>query len=143
MNPTSRRAARELALQLLFQSEFDQEFHPQQTFRRFVDNFGVTQDVQEYGRPLLEGVLSNREKIDDAIQGASPRWKVYRMSSVDRNVLRIAVYELLFESENVPPRVVINEAIEIGKMFGTTESGAFINGVLDQLAKNHSLALNQ
>lgn len=143
MNPSSRRAARELALQLLFQSEFDQEFHPQHTFQRFVDNFGVTKDIQEYGQPLLEGILTHRQQIDDAIQGASPRWKVYRMSSVDRNVLRIAVYELLFEAANVPPRVVINEAIEIGKMFGTTESGAFINGVLDQLAKNHAVSLQQ
>lgn len=140
-NPSSnpRRLARELALQLLFQSEFDKDFNSQGTFRRFVENFGVTLDVQKYGQPLLEGVLEKMAEIDGAIQTASPKWKVYRMAAVDRNVLRIAVYELLFNSADIPPRVAINEAIEIGKTFGNTDSGAFINGVLDQVAKDKNL----
>lgn len=134
-----RRSARELALQLLFQSEFDQDFDPSRTFRRFVENFGVTKDVQEYGQPLVEGVLVRKAEIDDAIQAASPKWKVYRMGAVDRNILRIAVFELMFLQQEIPPRVAINEAIEMGKIFGNTDSGAFINGILDQVAKNQNL----
>ena len=122
-----------------FQSEFDQDFDQSRTFRRFVENFGVTKDVQEYGQPLVEGVLVHKAEIDDAIQAASPKWKVYRMGAVDRNILRIAVYELMFLQQEIPPRVAMNEAIEMGKIFGNTDSGAFINGILDQVAKNQNL----
>jgi N utilization substance protein B len=134
-----RRQSRELALQLLFQSEFDKDFDKSKTFRRFVENFGITEEVQKYGQPLLEGIWEHLSEIDSVIQAASPKWKVYRMGAVDRNILRIAAFELLFSAGDIPPRVAINEAIEMGKVFGNTDSGAFINGILDQVARDKNL----
>ena len=92
-----------------------------------------------HGRPiepfffrLVNGVRENRATIDDVIERFSSNWKLNRMSCVDRNVLRIAVFELLFCAD-IPPKVSINEAIDVGKRFGTDESGAFINGILDSV----------
>jgi N utilization substance protein B len=81
---------------------------------------------------LVRGVQENRETIDTVIEQFSSNWKLSRMSCVDRNVLRIAVFELLFCAD-IPPKVSINEAIDVGKRFGTEESGAFINGILDSI----------
>jgi transcription antitermination protein NusB len=81
---------------------------------------------------LASGVLENKERIDDLIERYSSNWKIRRMACVDRNVLRLAVYELLW-CEDIPAKVTINEAIDIGKKFGTSESGAFINGILDSI----------
>lgn len=134
-----RRQSRELALQLMFQYEFDKDFQLHPTLSRFVINFGVGKDILEYGEPLLEGVLSHLQEIDEVIQKASPHWKVPRMGTVDRNAIRIAVYELMFCSSQVPPKVAINEAIELGKKFGNTDSASFINGVLDQVARSQGL----
>jgi len=89
-------------------------------------------EVRAYAQKLIDGVLGNRDRIDDAIRDASINWKLERMAVVDRNVLRIAVYELIF-LEDVPERVSLNEAIEIVKRFGAEESGAFINGILDRI----------
>jgi N utilization substance protein B len=137
-----RRQSRELALQLLFQYEFDKDFQLVNTLNRFVSNFHVTSDVLEYGKPLLEGVLSNLEELDSVIQSASPHWKVMRMGMVDRNAIRIAVFELTHLTNEVPPKVAINEAIELGKKFGNTDSGSFINGILDQVVKSKGLMQN-
>lgn len=134
-----RRQSRELALQLMFQYEFDKDFQLQSTLSRFVINFGVGKDILEYGEPLLEGVLAHLQEIDEVIQKASPHWKVPRMGTVDRNAIRIAVYELMFCASQVPPKVAINEAIELGKKFGNTDSASFINGVLDQVARSQGL----
>ena len=82
---------------------------------------------------LVRGVAANRRSIDDAIEGASANWRLDRMAKVDRNVLRLAVYELRHRTD-VPVKVVINEAIELAKKYGAEGSGAFVNGVLDQLA---------
>lgn len=81
---------------------------------------------------LTEGVLETKNKIDAIIEQFSNNWKIRRMACVDRNILRIAVYEMLF-CEDIPLKVSINEAIDIGKKFGTEESGAFINGILDSI----------
>ena len=83
---------------------------------------------------LVNGVTHCREDIDKIIEGYSDNWRVTRMSGVDRNVMRIAVYEML-SREDIPPKVSINEAIDIGKRFGTEESGSFINGILDSIRK--------
>lgn len=81
---------------------------------------------------LANGVLSAREDIDRVIERYSSNWKVHRMACVDRNILRVAVYELLY-CEDIPAKVSINEAIDIAKKFGASESGAFINGILDSI----------
>lgn len=81
---------------------------------------------------LACGVLKNKDRIDEVIERYSSNWKIKRMACVDRNVLRLAVYELLYCAD-IPAKVTINEAIDIGKKFGTSESGAFINGILDSI----------
>ena len=84
---------------------------------------------------VVRGVREHLDRIDTLLGAASTNWKVSRMSYVDRNILRLGTFEIL-EMEDVPTMVSINEAIELGKRFGTTESGSFINGVLDRVAKN-------
>jgi N utilization substance protein B len=81
---------------------------------------------------LVNGVLGTKGQIDALVERFSQNWKIDRMSSVDRNVMRIAVYELLY-CDDIPPKVSINEAVDIGKKFGTQESGAFINGIMDSI----------
>jgi N utilization substance protein B len=90
--------------------------------------------VRGYAAELAQGVKANKDHIDALIEAHSQHWKLYRMSRIDRNILRIAVYELT-SCPDVPPKVCIDEAVEIGKKFGTTESGAFINGILDQVCR--------
>lgn len=136
---TIRRQSRELALQVLFQMEYDPQFDMKVSFSRFVTNFRPEDSVVEYCEKLAFGVIEHQAEIDTMIQSHSPHWKISRMDRVDRNALRIAVYELLFENKEVPPKVVINEAIEIGKTFGNAESAAFINGILDQVARQKRL----
>ena len=103
----------------------------------FRDNYITDEAYLPFFDTLTEGVLDNLEEIDAAIANRSKNWKVYRMSSVDRNALRVGVFEILF-LEDVPDKVAINEAIEIGKHFGTAESGAFINGILDAVSADKS-----
>ena len=127
-----RRGARELALQALFFTDMqtDDRHDAVELFR---DQFITDEMVMPFFDTLTQGVLSHKEAIDKAISGHSKNWKVYRMSAVDRNTMRVAVFEILF-LEEVPDKVAINEAIEIGKRFGTKDSGAFINGILDAVS---------
>lgn len=87
-------------------------------------------DSHAFYLTLIKGVLENKPHIDSLIERYSSNWKISRMGCVDRNILRIAAYELLF-CHDIPPKVSINEAVDIGKLYGTEESGAFINGILD------------
>jgi len=88
--------------------------------------------VKPFFMELVRGVVHGREQIDAVIEQFSSNWKIHRMSAVDRNILRIAVYEM-FVCSDIPAKVSLNEAIEMGKKFGTEESGAFINGILDSI----------
>ncbi len=99
------------------------------------NHFGIPANVQEYAKILAEGVGANQIKIDSQITRASENWSVSRMGRVDRSIIRIATYEMLYMDE-VPKNVAINEAIEIAKRFGTDESPTFVNGVLDQIGHN-------
>lgn len=130
----TRRLSRELALQVLFQQEFASQTVEAglETFRR---SFDATPEVWGYALDLLKGVEKNRATIDDVIQKCSAHWKLKRMALVDLTIMRIATFELKFTSESVPPAVVINEAIEISKKYGTVDSAAFVNGILDQIVK--------
>ena len=92
--------------------------------------------VMDYTMTVVQGVKAHIEKIDSKISTASAHWKIDRMASVDRNILRIAVYEMIMAKETLEPKIVINEAIEIAKIFGTQESSAFVNGILDQILRN-------
>jgi N utilization substance protein B len=88
-----------------------------------------------FAAAIVENARSHRSEIDEALQAASKNWRLERMSTVDRNILRLAAAELMYD-ESVPTKVVINEAIELAKRFGTTESPAFVNGILDRVAAN-------
>lgn len=96
------------------------------------DKHRVPPQVRPFAEEIVRGVALNREKIDEMIASASEHWRLARMSLVDRNILRIAVFEMLF-CLDIPPKVSINEAIDLGKTFGSPDSGAFINGILDHI----------
>ncbi|CAB1079315.1 Transcription termination protein NusB [Olavius algarvensis Delta 1 endosymbiont] len=98
----------------------------------FSDNFRPPKKAQPFFLTLVSGVLETKAEIDILIERFSKNWKIQRMPCVDRNVMRIAVYELLY-CEDIPPKVSINEAVDVGKKFGTEESGAFINGIMDSI----------
>jgi transcription antitermination protein NusB len=129
----ARRKARETALQSLFQSEFEDTL-PATLMGSKID---ADEETLRYSRHLVEGVRSHLGSIDELIQTNSHNWKVYRMALVDKNILRIAIYEMVHSPEKVPVRAVINEAIELAKRFGSGDSRAFINGILDQIAKSN------
>ena len=103
-----------------------------QMLESFCDNFSPPKKVRPFLLSLVNGVLETRGEIDTLIERFSKNWEIHRMSCVDRNVMRIAVYELLY-CEDIPPKVSINEAVDVGKKFGTEESGAFINGIMDSI----------
>jgi N utilization substance protein B len=125
----NRRRSRELAMQALFQIEMNQD-HSIQALELFCKHFRVSKNVKPFFLRLVKGVNEFQHEIDSLIERFSENWKLSRMSRVDRNVIRIAVYELLY-CHDIPQKVSINEAIDIGKRFGTEDSGAFINGILD------------
>ena len=127
----TRRQARELAMQALFYMDM-QDNASLPMLESFCDNFGPPKKARPFFLVLVNGVLETISEIDALIERFSKNWKINRMSSVDRNVMRIAVYELLY-CEDIPPKVSINEAVDVGKKFGTEESGAFINGIMDSI----------
>ena len=128
-----RRKARESTLQILFQLEFN-DSEVDKAFRLFWKDKKATKDVKDYCRWLVKGVISHRESIDKNIQSVSKHWRLSRMPVVDRNILRMAVFELLNE-EDVEPAIIINEAIEIAKKYSGEQAATFVNGVLDALSK--------
>jgi N utilization substance protein B len=127
----TRRQARELAMQALFYMDMRNNASLLM-FESFCDNFRPPKKANPFFMKLVNGVLETRSEIDCLIERFSKNWKMNRMSCVDRNVMRIAVYELL-HCQDIPPKVSINEAVDIGKKFGTEESGAFINGIMDSI----------
>ncbi len=137
----TRRKAREAALQFLFQDDFIEKGSPEQPdelderFAAFSLLYQVNKKARPYARDLLLGVFAKIEQIDAAIGEHATNWRLERIAATDRNLLRVAIYELMF-AEDVPPQVAINEAVEIAKRFGSEDSPAFINGVLD--AVEHS-----
>jgi N utilization substance protein B len=132
-----RRRSRELAMQALFYMDTQETADPA-ALERFCLSFQPSPKALPFFSELVNGVLQDRQRIDRVIERFSSNWKMSRMSCVDRNVLRIAVYELL-RRPDIPAKVSINEAIDIGKKFGAEETGAFINGILDSIR----LALEQ
>lgn len=99
----------------------------------FWENFKTDGTLWPFFSQLVMGVMENREEIDGVVEGASENWKVSRMAIVDRNILRFSVFEILY-LDDIPPSVTMNEAIEIAKRYGTEDSPAFINGILDKVA---------
>ena len=134
--PGLRRRAREAALQVLFAADPGSldTTAIEATYAQIVREFSLPRRASERTRELVMGVVQNRKAIDERISAAVDHWRVERLARVDRNVLRIAAYELLFEPES-PIEVVIHEAVEIARRFAADESGAFVNGVLDAIAR--------
>jgi len=126
-----RRRSRELALQALFCMDMCNE-DSEEILERFCTNFKPPDSALPFFLEIVKGVLKYSPEIDTLIERFSKNWRIGRMSYVDRNVLRIAVYELICCGD-IPPKVSINEAIDIAKKFGTAESGAFINGIIDSI----------
>lgn len=133
-----RTRGRELALQLLYMVDArgDEALLGVDDFLK--DEAPDEAEAHEFARQLLSGTLDNQEEIDKAISGAAQNWHLRRMAIVDRNILRMAVYEMLF-LKDIPAKVSINEAIEMGKRFSTQQSGAFINGILDRIRRERNL----
>ena len=132
----TRRQSRELALQLLYQCEHSSV--DLETMQEDFESWQRADDgVRRFADQLLRGTLDNREEIDHYLEKQTAHWKLERLAAVDRNILRLAMYELIY-SEETPPAVVIDEAIEIAKKFGAEESAGFVNGVLDGFLKKRS-----
>jgi N utilization substance protein B len=127
----NRRKSRELAMQALFYIDMSQN-DSNDLLERFCVNFNPSKKARPFFIKLVNGVVQEKSEIDSIIEKFSDNWKISRMSCVDRNIIRIAVYELLY-CRDIPPKVSINEAIDVGKKFGTEVSGAFINGILDSV----------
>ncbi|NIM66595.1 MAG: transcription antitermination factor NusB [Armatimonadetes bacterium] len=126
-----RRRAREYALQLLYEHEFADS---EPDISGFFADKKETKEVVDFTSRMVRGTLRHINEVDAAIKDAAEHWVLERMAAVDRNILRFATFELLY-SPDVPPAVVIDEALEIAKRFSSTESAAFINGILDRIAK--------
>jgi len=129
----SRRKARELALQMLFQWELGGH-SPEHVISSFLHAQRIDVEVEAFARSLFEGTVSEVEALDRRVREQAEHWRLERMAAVDRNLLRVALYELLHCPET-PPAVVINEALEIARRFSGKDSVEFINGVLDAIRK--------
>ena len=129
-----RRKSREVALQFLYQLDLHDESDPLAHEADFWARHPVDDDTRAFASTLVVGTKRRQAEIDGLIVQYAEHWELERMAVVDRNILRLAVYELL-DQGTAPPKVAINEAIEIAKKFGTRESGRFINGILDRVHK--------
>lgn len=129
-----RTKARECALKILYAIEIAKE-KPEDAMTIYWDNSDPEEaDVRSYANELVRGVVKNRAKIDELITKHATNWQLERMAVIDKNIMRLAVYELLFSGE-IPPKVAINEAIDIAKKYGDKDSGKFVNGILDKISK--------
>ncbi len=133
----SRRKARELALQMLFQYDIAGN-EPSTIILTFEELQKARPPIRDFAVKLLEGTVLHLEKIDGMIVAQAENWRISRMAVVDRNIIRMSIYEFLHEPET-PKLVIIDEAIEIAKRFGTQKSSQFINGILDGILKRYNL----
>ncbi|MBW1779599.1 MAG: transcription antitermination factor NusB [Deltaproteobacteria bacterium] len=126
-----RRRARELAVQVLFHLEFSPD-NPSEVFDLICENFDARKSIRDFSKKLVLGVWENKEILDKAIGEASKNWRIERMARLDRSILRLATFEIMFV-QDIPAKVSLDEAVEIGKKFGSEDSGRYINGVLDKI----------
>lgn len=126
-----RTRARELALQALYLLDL-RGAEVLGDVDALLDDGTSEPDVRRFARELVDGCWARRDELDETIAKVAENWDIHRMAVVDRNVLRLATYELLF-LDDVPPKVSINEAIDLAKRYSTTDSGGFVNGILDRI----------
>ena len=135
---SERRKSRELALQILYQADSGLE-----TIENISSSFWETRgassspQIRLFAEDLSHGVMKRRDEIDSLVEGCSEHWIIDRMATIDRNIIRLAVYELLWR-DDIPPKVTINEAVDIAKKYSTKDSGAFVNGILDRIWREES-----
>jgi N utilization substance protein B len=129
-----RRKAREHALQILFQLDIKKEKPSAAVLKHFWAEYKPDDEVKVFAEEIIKGTYTHLTKINALIKECAKNWSLDRMAVVDRNVLRMAVYEILYRMD-IPTSVTINEAIEIAKKYGTDESGSFVNGILDSVAR--------
>jgi len=132
---SNRHLGRIVALQTLYEYEFrvdseDKSVDIQEILKRNLDRYETAIDDTKFVETLVAGVIEHQSSIDDQLRPIAPDWPIEQIARVDRNILRIGVYELLHQSDIVPPKVVINEAVELAKAFGSDNSSKFVNGVL-------------
>ncbi|HNS95633.1 MAG TPA: transcription antitermination factor NusB [Polyangiaceae bacterium] len=130
----ARTSGRQAALQMLFGLDAVTDADIEAEIRSFWREFEADPEGRTYADSLVRGVMNCRERVDELIRTSSTNWRLERMARVDRNLLRMAAYELL-EQTSVPRAVILDEAIELAKLFGSEDSGAFVNGVLDRIAE--------
>jgi N utilization substance protein B len=146
---TPRHRAREVALQILYR--YDAAAHSAQPegaalpqaealvedLRKHFDHFQVPENLRGFASELVSGTLLKMTELDQVLEAKTPNWKISRMSSIDRSLLRMALYELM-SFPDIPASVTIDEAVELSKQFGSAESSSFVNGVLDAIRQDHS-----
>ena len=128
-----RTKAREIALSLLYQIELS-KIDPSSALKNYLKQYPQKQEVIDFSSLLVEGVRKNMDQLNSLIKKYAKNWEIGRMAVIDRNVLRLACFELLF-LDDIPPKVTINEAIELAKRFGDIDSPRFVNGILDKIYK--------
>lgn len=138
---SNRHLGRIVALQTLYEEDFrlecgDENFKLDEVLIRNIDRYSDTIDDKDFIEQLVNGVDSRQEEIDEIIRPVAPEWPIEQIARIDRAILRIGVWELLFE-KGVPPKVAINEAVELAKAFGGDNSSKFINGVLGTVLRQH------
>ncbi len=143
-----RRKGREIALQILYQADWERSMEPQEivefaakALEEYYKNLApanATNDLElnQFILDLVTGVLQRRAVVDEIISRFSKGWKIHRMAMVDRNILRLGIFELCFHPD-IPPKVAINEAVELAKKFGDANSPGFINGILDSVYRKY------
>ncbi|MCH8949055.1 MAG: transcription antitermination factor NusB [Chloroflexi bacterium] len=131
-----RRRARIAALQALYEADTSAHL-PQESLLRILAEEQIAQAPADFARELIEGVLAKRDEIDRTIADAAPAWPVDQLAAIDRNILRLAIREMLGDN-GTPVSVVINEAVELAKSFGSEKSASFVNGVLGTIARQQN-----
>jgi N utilization substance protein B len=126
-----RSKSREFAVQALYQLNITKQ-DVNVVLGQFQERFSPEGEADEFLRRLVLGVLDHREELDRLIEQYSENWRLNRINVIDRNILRMALFELLY-CQDIPPKVTINEAIDLGKRYGSEDSGSFINGILDRI----------
>lgn len=134
---TSRETSRAQALQILYELDLNSELAPEKAVGLYEQCFAKTgAEVDPFCRELVAGVVENLEEMDHALRGIAENWRPERMSAIDRNIMRLGVFELLY-CDDIPATVTLDQMIELAKQFGSEKSGAFVNGVLDKVRQAH------
>lgn len=132
-----RTQARECALKILYQIDLT-GYSKEEALADFWDSNQSPDDIRQFAEKIIDGTLRNIKVLDEIISKHTQNWQIDRMAVIDRNIMRFATYELLFLSDEIPPKVVINEAVNLAKKYSQDEAGRFVNGVLDKI--NHTEA---